>query len=236
MRVLATISFFVACAPLLALILLGEAGVAPLLTHPVWAAATLRTLVIAAACVPIALLLGVPAAMALWGAPLVTRRSVIAVCALPILTPPVWSASGLQFLADYAGIADAPAVALIFAHAVPAASLAFVVIYAFLSVADPVLLRVAAASGASPVRAWQLALRPHLPIAVLVAGAASFAASVGLTIVDAALAPAFQPTLGGLVTVAVRTADWQTASAGLVLAMLALGPLGVVWCLSLLRR
>lgn len=196
----------------------------------------MRTLLIAEVSVPVALLLGVPAAMALWGAPLATRRSVIAVCALPILVPPSWSAAGLQFCADHAGIEDAHVSALIVAHAAPASSLAFLVIYGFLSVADPVLLRVAAASGASPLRAWRIAVLPHLAMAVVVAGAAAFAVSVGLAIVDTALAPAFHPTLGGMVLVAVRTADSQTAAAGLVLAMLALGPLGVVWCLSLLRR
>jgi ABC-type spermidine/putrescine transport system permease subunit II len=236
MRVLATISLFVACAPLLALILLGQAGVAPMLTHPVWVAATLRTLLIAEVSVPAALLLAVPAAIALWGAPLATRRSVISVCALPILTPPSWSAAGLQYFADHAGIEDAHVAALIVAHAAPAASLAFLVMYGFLSLADPALLRVAAASGASPLRAWRIAVLPHLAMAVAVAGAAAFTASVGLTLVDTALAPAFHPTLGGMLLVAVRTADSQTAAAGLVLAVLALGPLGVVWCLSLLRR
>jgi hypothetical protein len=39
-----------------------------------------------------------------------------------------------------------------------------------------------------------------------------------------------------MLVVALRTADSQAASAGLVLALLALGPIGVVWCLSLLRR
>jgi ABC-type spermidine/putrescine transport system permease subunit II len=236
MRVLATISLFLACAPLLALILLGHSGIAPMLTHPVWVAATLRTLLIAEVSVPVALLLGLPAAIALWGAPLATRRNVIAVCALPILVPPSWSAAGLQYFADHAGIEDAHVAVLIAAHAAPAASLAFLVIYGFLSVADPALLRVAAASGASPLRAWRIAVLPHLAMAVAVAGAAAFAASVGLAIVDTALAPAFHPTLGGMVLVAVRTADSQTAAAGLVLAMLALGPLGVVWWLSLLRR
>jgi ABC-type spermidine/putrescine transport system permease subunit II len=236
MRVLATISLFVACSPLLALLLLGQHGVVPMLNQPVWLAATARTLLIASCSVPIALLLGVPAAMALWGAPTTTRRSVIAICALPILTPPSWSASGLQFLAGHAGFADAHAAVLIAAHAAPASSLAFLVVYAFLDVANPMLLRVAAASGASPAEAWRISVLPHLAMAMAVAAAAAFAASVGLTIVDTELAPAFQPTLGGMVSVAVLTADSQTAAAALVLALLALGPLALVWCVSLLRR
>jgi ABC-type spermidine/putrescine transport system permease subunit II len=236
MRALVPISFFLACAPFLALLMLGQSGLAPLLHHPAWAAATLRTLLIAEASVPIALLLGVPAALALWGAGRATRRIVIGVCALPILTPPSWAAAGLQYVADRAGLPGAHVAALIAAHAAPAASLAFLVLYGFMSFADPILLRAALASGASPLRAWQLVVLPHLAIAIVVAAAAAFAASVGLTIVDTVLAPAMHPTLGTMLTVAVHTADSQTASAALVLAMLALAPLGVIWCLSLLRR
>jgi hypothetical protein len=39
-----------------------------------------------------------------------------------------------------------------------------------------------------------------------------------------------------MLVVALHTADSQVASAGLVLALLALAPIGVVWCLSLLKR
>jgi ABC-type spermidine/putrescine transport system permease subunit II len=236
MRALSAISFFLAMTPLLALLLLGQSGLAPMLHNPVWVAAALRTLLIAEASVPLALLLAVPAALALWGAPLATRRGVIAVCALPILVPPAWSAAGLQFAADHAGVRDAHVAALIAAHAAPAASLAFLVVYGVMSFADPALLRAAAASGASPLRAWRMAVLPHLVMAVVVAATAAFVAAVGLAIVDTALAPAFHPTLGAMLVVALHTADSQVASAGLVLALLALAPIGVVWCLSLLKR
>jgi ABC-type spermidine/putrescine transport system permease subunit II len=236
MRAMSAISFFLALSPLLALILLGQAGLAPMLHNPVWVAAALRTLLIAEAAVPLALLLAVPAALALWGAPLAARRGVIAVCALPILVPPAWSAAGLQFAADHAGVRDAHIAALIAAHAAPAASLAFLVVYGIMSFADPALLRAAAASGASPLRAWQMAVLPHLVMAIALAAAAAFVAAVGLAVVDTALAPAFHPTLGAMLAVAVRTADSQVASAGLILAVLALAPVGLVWCLSLLKR
>jgi ABC-type spermidine/putrescine transport system permease subunit II len=235
-RAFVPISFFLACAPFLALLMLGQSGLAPMLAHPAWAAATLRTLLIAEASVPIALLLGVPAALALWRARCAPRRIVTGVCALPILTPPSWAASGLQFFADRAGLPDAHVAALIAAHAAPAASLAFLVLYGFMNLADPILLRAALASGASPLRAWQLVVLPHLAIAIAVAAAAAFAASVSLTIVDAVLAPALHPTLGTMLIVAVHTADSQTAPAALVLALLALAPLALVWCLSVLKR
>jgi ABC-type spermidine/putrescine transport system permease subunit II len=236
MRALVPISFFVACAPFLALLMLGQSGYAPLLQHPAWAAAALRTLLIAELSVPIALLLGVPAALALWGTHPARRRIVIAICALPILTPPSWAAAGLQFAADHAGLPDAHIAALIAAHAVPAASLAFLVLFGLLTFADPVLLRAALASGAKPLRAWQLVVLPHLAIAIVVASAAAFAASVGLTRVDTVLAPTLHPTLGTMLAVAMHTANSQTAPAALVLAVLAMAPLALVWCLSLLRR
>jgi ABC-type spermidine/putrescine transport system permease subunit II len=235
-RIFVPISFLVACAPLLALLMLGQSGLAPLLHHPAWAAATMRSVQIAGASVAIALLLGVPAALALRGAGHATRRIVIGVCALPILMPQAWSAAGLDAIAGHTFLPDAPDAALIAAHAAPAASLAFLVLYGFMSFADPILLRAALASGASPLRAWQLVILPHLAIAIAVAAAAAFATSIGLTIVDAALAPALHPTLGTMLIVALHTADSRTASAALSLALLALAPLALVWCLSLLRR
>ncbi len=236
MRALVPLSFFLACAPFLALLMLGQSGLTPLLHHPAWTAASMRTLLIAEASVPIALLLGVPTALALWGAGRATRRIVIGVCALPILTPPSFVATGLQYVADHAGLPGAHVTALIAAHAAPAASLAFLVLYGFVSFADPILLRAALASGASPLRAWQLVVLPHLAIAIVVAAAAAFANSVGLPIVDSVLAPALHPTLGTMLAVAVRTADFQLAPAALALALLALAPLALVWCLSLLKR
>jgi ABC-type spermidine/putrescine transport system permease subunit II len=236
MRALGTVTFFLALAPLVAVTLLGQPGLAAMLRNPAWVAATLRTLHIAEVAVPIALLLSVPAALTLWGAPLATRRIVLAVCALPILVPPGWSAAGLAYLADHAGIAGAEVAALSAARAAPAASLAFLILYAGLTVADPALLRVAMANAATPLQAWRIVILPHLAMAGLVAAVAAFVAAVGLNIADQILAPAYQPTLGSMLTVALRTADFQTASAALILAVLVLAPLSVVWCLLLVRR
>jgi len=235
-RAFAWFSLCVASAPLLAVIFLGQPGLSPMLHTPAWIAASLRTLLIAKSAVPIALLLAVPAALVLWGAPRVTRRGVIAVCALPLLVPPSWSASGLELAADRSRIEDAHVVALIAAHAAPAAALAFLVLYGLMRFADPALLRVAATNGASPLQAWCIVVLPHLAVAIAVAGAAAFAGVMGLAMIDTALTPALHPTLGSMVAVAVRTADSQAAPAGLILTLLALAPLGFVLCLSLLRR
>ena len=236
MPILAALAYFLALSPLLALLLLGPPGLAPMLANPVWVAACLRSLLIAEVAVPIALFIAVPAALAVSGAARIVRWTVLGLFLVPLLCPPSWTSSGLADAADHAHLAGAHIAALIAAHAAPSTSLAFLIVYAFLRRIDPTLLQACAAAGASPLRAWRMVVFPVLAWAMPVAAVAAFAGAIGTTIADARLAPAFHPTLGAMLAVATQTSDAQAAPAALVLALLAVIPLCALAVLMALRR
>jgi len=223
-------------APLFGLAVLGEPGLTAIGANPAWVAACLRTLLVAEAAVPIALLLGVAASLGLWQAPLAARRLILGVALLPLLAPAQWSAEGLRLAADDSGLQGAHLAALIAAHASPAASVVLLVMCAFLNRLDPALLRSAQAAAAGPLQAWRLTVLPNLAVPVLVAGSAAFATTISLAIADTVLAPRHHPTLGALLVPAIVSGDTQAAPAALILAFLALLPLCLLGCLALLRH
>jgi ABC-type spermidine/putrescine transport system permease subunit II len=228
--------FFVAAAPLLAVVLLGEPALHALLHEPSWLAAALRSLLIAEVSVPLALLLAVPAAAGAYRAAPASRRWLTGLCVLPVLVPPAWLAAGLRDGAARAGFHGAHVAALIAAHAAPAASVAFlIVLWSIDRCAWPVR-DVALAQGAGTLRALWLAGGRCLPEGMALSAAAAFAVSAGLTIPDVVLAPAFHPTLGTLLMVAQRTDDAHLAAAALLLAIFCLAPAGLVFGARLLRR
>jgi putative spermidine/putrescine transport system permease protein len=234
--VTASLLFALALAPLLALLCLGVPDLASLLANPDWAAAALRSMLLAEASVPIALLLGFPAALGLWRAPRLVRRLGLTLATLPLLAPPAWSAAGLLQTADWSEVQGAHIAALIGAHAAPAASLACLVFCAAFNRIDPALLRAAQAAGAGKIRAWRLAVLPGLGPPAIIAASVAFAASIAWTSVDTLLAPAHHPTLGVIFTAALDSGETDLPQAGLLLALIGLSPLPILGGLALLRR
>jgi ABC-type spermidine/putrescine transport system permease subunit II len=226
---------FLAAAPLLALVLLGEAGLDALLHTPVWVAAAFRTLLIAEVSVPVALLLAVPAVLGVIRCSPAPRRWLTWLCALPVLLPPAWVAAGLRDAATRSGFPGAHIAALIAAHAAPAAAVSFLVLLGALDRCDWAAIETMAAQGAGWLHAIWVAAGRHLAEGLALSATAAFAVAAGWTIPDT-LAPLSHPTLGVLLASARETADGGLAAVGLLLAMICLAPLGLVLSLRWLRR
>jgi putative spermidine/putrescine transport system permease protein len=235
MPILAALGLFLAAAPLLALCLLGAPGLPALLAEPAWHAALLRTLNLAVLATLLAMSLGLVESLALRATPRRAKPVLYVLFSLPLLCPAALLSPYLQDWADQASPA-AHEHALLAAHALPASCLAFLVLSRGLDRMDTILLASLRACGASPVGVWRLGILPDLIPALLSAAAASFAAAMALTMADTALAEAFHPTLGAMLSVSIQTADAQTAPAGLLLAALATAPLILPAGLSLYRR
>jgi ABC-type spermidine/putrescine transport system permease subunit II len=231
MPILAAFVFFLAIAPLLALGLLGAPGVSTLLANPIWQAAILRTLDLAARSAPLALLLGFAEALLLCVTPRRARPFLLVLFGLPLLVPLAPLLPAIGRWADQAG-AGPRALALIAAHALPAAVPAFLLIFVGLRRIDPCLLGSVRAAGGTMFAAFCLVIWQEFWPAMVAGAAGASAASIALIMADTALAAAFHPTLGAMLTVAVQTADAQTAPAGLVLAALAIVPLVLLGCVS----
>ncbi len=227
---------FAAALPVLALCLLGAPGLPALLAAPAWVAAALRSLMLAEAALPLALLIAIPASLGLQGAPHALRRAAIGLALLPLLLPLRWIALGVKRAADTVPVPDANIVALLLAHTLPAAAAAFLVLVAGLNGVDPVLARAARAGGAGSWTAWRLAILPDLARTMPAAASLGFTASVALCGGDAVLAGPFHPTLGAMLAVALRQEDAQAAPAALILAALACAPLPLLAGIRLLRR
>jgi len=223
--------------PLATIVALGAPSLPALLREPVWLEAALRSLLLAEASVVIAWPVGVLAAIGLWTAPRWLRRLTIGASLLALLVPQGWVGAGLAAAAGRGAPRGAHLAGEILGHAAPCAAIVLLVLTSFLNRADPRLLRAAAASGASPVRAYALVLLPALAIPLALAAAAAFALSLGQGALDRGIALPGHPSLGGLLAMAGQAGDdTDAAPAALALLALALLPLLIVGLLKLLYR
>ncbi len=231
----ACLILMLALAPLAAVVLLGAPGLGALLADPSMVAAALRSMLLGEAGTAIGWPAGLLAALAIWGRPPALRRLVLGCALLILVAPPSVFAAGLVRLANGAGVAGAHVLALLAAHAAPAAAIVALVMTGALNQLDPRLRHSAATCGATAGQTWRLVLFPALAMPLAVAAAAGFAVSLGRAGLDARLAPLHHPTLAGLLDAAWRQADVAAAPEALLLAMLATAPLLGVGLLAVLR-
>jgi ABC-type spermidine/putrescine transport system permease subunit II len=223
---LAAIAFALALAPALAALLLGAHGVESLALAPLWAAASLRSVLLASLTLLIGWPIGFAASLAVWGARRLLRRVILSLAILVLLLPPAWGAAGLHLLADALGLPGTHLGLLLLAHATAAAALVLLILTSFLNRLDPLMLPAARASGASNVRAWSLLVMPAIAWPMLVSAAAAWTLSIGERAYDTLeVGPhlSLDRLSGG-------------APAVLLMAMLAVVPLAQLGLLGVMRR
>jgi len=143
---------------------------------PRWGEALLNSLLVGMGATVVSLALGVPAAIGLWLARFPGRGVVLALCALPLAVPSVTAALALYFGLAAIGLANSLA-GLALAHAVLGVPFVVIAVLASLRMVDPVLLRAAAASGATRPAAYARIVIPLASPGIAAGGLFAFAAS-----------------------------------------------------------
>jgi ABC-type spermidine/putrescine transport system permease subunit II len=185
----AMLLLFAGLLPALAVLALGLPSLGPILADPLTWSALRRGLWLSGASILLGWPLGVLAAFGLWEAGRTARRVVLGLAVLPLLLPTHWAAIGLAAIGARLGPADAPHVLLqIAARAVPAGCIVLLVLTGFLNRLDPVIMRVALVSGATPGQMRRLVLLPNLGFPLAAASLAALGYTIGH--MPVALAPA----------------------------------------------
>ena len=218
-------------APVLAVVVLGALGLAPVLAdHRVMSAAWCGVQDAALGAAE-GWTIGVLAAFGIWGGKAVWRRVVLAAAWTVLLVPQALPAHGLGSLAQADSLGMHLAAAAI--QTAPIAGLVTLVMTAALNRLDPLVLRSAAASGAAPLQAWRRTVLPALAWPLFLSCAAAFALCLGATQLDALLGHA---TLGGVLGEAIRQHDVASAPEALLLGGIAMAPLLPLALLAALVR
>jgi ABC-type spermidine/putrescine transport system permease subunit II len=223
---MAGIAFALALVPAMAAVLLGAHGLEGLALTPVWAAASLRSVLLAGLTVLVGWPIGVAASLAVWGGRRLLRRVILSLGILVLLLPPAWGAGGLRLVADGLGLPGTHLGLLVLAHGATAGALVLLIMTGFLNRLDPLVVGAARASGASGVRAWWVLVLPAMAWPMVVSAAAAWTVSVGERAYDAL-------EVGGHVSLD-RLAGG--APAVLLMGMLAVVPLAQLGLVGVMRR
>ncbi len=223
---LAAIAFALALTPALAALLLGAHGVERLALSPFWAAASLRSVLLASLTLLVGWPIGFAASLAVWGARRLLRRLILSLAILMLLLPPAWGARGLWLVADGLGLPGTHLGLLLLAHATAAAALVLLIMTSFLNRLDPLIIAAARASGASGMTAWSRLVLPSIAWPMLLSAAAAWTFSVGERAYDTL-------EVGGHLSLDRLSGG---APAVLLMAMLAVVPLAQLGLVEVLRR
>ncbi|MGG5809877.1 ABC transporter permease [Falsiroseomonas sp. CW058] len=164
------------------------------LTSEFWLPALRNSLVLGVAAAAAAALLGTPAAFGLWRWRGAGRGLVLAVLLAPMVVPSIIVAVALLLAFGPRGLAGTFA-GLVIAHAMLGVPFVVVTVLASLARFDPVLLRAAAACGATPLRGFFRVCLPRIMPGVAAGAVFAFATSLDEVVVVLFLAGPGQRTL-----------------------------------------
>jgi putative spermidine/putrescine transport system permease protein len=159
-----------------------------------WLPALRNSLAVGSASALLATAFGVPAAFGLWRAGFPGRRLALALILAPMVVPSIVTAVALLLAYGPLGLANSFA-GLVIAHAMLGVPFVVVTVLASLSRFDPVLLRAAAACGATPLSAFRRVCLPRIAPGIASGAVFAFATSLDETVVVLFLAGPAQRTL-----------------------------------------
>lgn len=199
-------------------------------TSPVWLLAFRNTFIVGISTTVLATILGVLAALGLWRGNFRGRGIVMAVIALPLVTPSIIVGVGTYFTFAPFGLTNS-FIGLIFAHTALAVPLVVVTVVATLSGFDRTLLRAASSLGANPVTAFRRVVLPLILPGVVSGALFALATSFDEVVVTLFLAGPQQRTLPRVMFTATadNTSLTLTAAAAIMVTMSLLLMLTVEW-------
>ncbi len=159
-----------------------------------WLPSLWNSLLVGTLSAALATVLGTLAAFGLWRGRFPGRAAVMAVLMAPMVVPVIVTAVALLLAFGPLGLANTH-LGLVIAHAALGAPFVVVTVLASLSGFDPVLLRAAAACGASPARAFFRVALPRIAPGVAAGAIFAFATSLDEVVVTLFLAGPAQRTL-----------------------------------------
>lgn len=167
---------------------------ADFLTNERWVLATRNSLLVAAATMAVATVLGSMAAIGLHLCQFRGRAAIVAVLTLPMVTPFIVTAAAMFFAFSLIGLAGT-LVGLVLGHTVVAVPFVVISVLASLSTFDPALLRAAASLGAPPLMAFRRVMLPRIWPGVAAGAVFAFATSLDEFVITLFLAGPGQFTL-----------------------------------------
>lgn len=191
-----------------------------LLSSARWILAMQNSLVVGAATTLIATSLGTLAAIGLHFGKVPGRAAILALLAMPVVTPSVVTAAAMFFAFSAVGLTGTIA-GLVIGHTVIAVPFVVLAVLASLRTFDPTLLRAAASLGAPPVAAFRRVVLPLIAPGVAAGAIFAFATSFDEFILTLFLAGPGQFTLPRQIYAAVRDVWDPTICAAAVLLFLA---------------
>jgi putative spermidine/putrescine transport system permease protein len=159
-----------------------------------WVLATRNSLVVAAATMAVATMLGTAAALGLHLGRFRFRGLILALLTLPMVTPFIVTAAALFFAFSAIGIAGT-LTGLVLGHTVVAVPFVVISVLASLATFDPNLLRAAASLGAPPLMALRRVLLPRIWPGIAAGAVFAFATSLDEFVITLFLAGPGQFTL-----------------------------------------
>ncbi|PZW44897.1 putative spermidine/putrescine transport system permease protein [Humitalea rosea] len=184
-----------------------------------WLLASRNSLIVASAVAVVATLLGTLAALGLHLARFRGRGLILALLAMPIVTPSIVTAAAVFFAFSVVGLTGS-LVGLVLAHTVIAVPFVVIAVLASVQGFDPVLLRAAAGLGASPAAAFRRVMLPLIAPGVATGAVFAFATSFDEFIITLFIAGPGQFTLPRQMYASVREFLDPTICAAAVLLFL----------------
>lgn len=185
-----------------------------------WVLATRNSLVVGAATMVVATLLGTMAAIGLHLGEFRGRALIVALLTLPMVTPFIVTAAAMFFAFSLVGLSGT-LVGLVLGHTVVAVPFVLVSVLASLATFDNTLLRAAASLGAPPWMAFRRVLLPRIWPGVAAGAVFAFATSLDEFVITLFLAGPGQFTLPRQMYANVREYMTPTILAGASLLFLA---------------
>lgn len=206
---------------------------AEIFASPAWRDAAWNSLVIGLFATLLALLGGVPAAIALAGSSFRGKRMVVALLLSPMVVPIVITAVALFFFFAKLGLVGTYA-GLVLAHALLGAPFVVITVTATLSGFDWTLMRAAASLGAAPLTAFRRVMLPIIFPGVASGGLFAFVTSFDEIVVALFLAAPDQRTLPRQIFSGVR--EYVSPAIAAVATLLVLLAALLLAVTELLRR
>jgi putative spermidine/putrescine transport system permease protein len=203
------------------------------LSTPAWRDAARNSLIVGTAATALALVLGVPAAIALAGSRLRLKGLIVAVILSPMIVPIVVTAVAVYFFFVEVGLVGTYA-GLVLAHAVLGVPFVVVTVTATLEGFDPMLMRAAAGLGAPPLTAFRRVMLPLIFPGVATGALFAFSTSFDEIVVALFLAAPDQRTLPRQIFSGVR--EYVSPAIAAVATLLILLAALLLLAAELLRR
>lgn len=203
------------------------------LAAPAWRDAAWNSLVVGSAATALALILGVPAAIALAGSRWRLKGLILAAILSPMIVPIVVTAVAIYFFFVEIGLVGTYA-GLALAHAVLGVPFVVVTVAATLEGFDPMLMRAAAGLGAPPLVAFRRVMLPLIFPGVVTGALFAFSTSFDEIVVALFLAAPDQRTLPRQIFSGVR--EYVSPAIAAVATLLVLLSALLLLAAELLRR